>query len=67
MLFTVLFSLFGCKNQKENKAEIPPTVTTVETTEWHNIAVWGKQADIVETYVTKGKQIGIVGKLTHRT
>ena len=39
----------------------------VETTEWHNIAVWGKQADIVETYVTKGKQIGIVGKLTHRT
>ncbi|MEL6303164.1 MAG: single-stranded DNA-binding protein [Bacteroidota bacterium] len=38
----------------------------VESTEWHNVAVWGKQADIVETYVTKGKQIGIVGKLTHR-
>jgi len=39
----------------------------VENTEWHNVAAWGKLADIVETYVTKGKQIGVVGKLTHRT
>lgn len=38
----------------------------VENTEWHNIVVFGKTANIVESYVAKGKEIGIEGKLTHR-
>jgi single-strand DNA-binding protein len=39
----------------------------VETTEWHKVVAWGKTADIIEKYVTKGLQIGIEGKLTHRS
>lgn len=39
----------------------------VEQTEWHPVVAWGKTAEIIEKYVTKGKQIGIEGKLTHRS
>jgi len=39
----------------------------VEQTEWHRITAWGKVADIIEKYVTKGKEIAIEGKLTHRS
>ncbi|MDI1317683.1 single-stranded DNA-binding protein [Flavobacterium sp.] len=38
----------------------------VEQTEWHRVTAWGKVADIIEKYVTKGKEIAIEGKLTHR-
>ncbi len=33
-------------------------------TNWHNIVAWGKTADIIEKYVSKGKEIAIEGKLT---
>ena len=39
----------------------------VEKTEWHRVTAWGKTADIIEKYVTKGKEIAIEGKLTHRS
>ena len=39
----------------------------VEQTEWHRIVAWGKTADIIEKYVTKGREIAIEGKLTHRS
>ncbi|HEY6144205.1 MAG TPA: single-stranded DNA-binding protein [Flavobacterium sp.] len=39
----------------------------VEQTEWHKVVAWGKTAEIIEKYVTKGKEIGIEGKLTHRS
>lgn len=39
----------------------------VEKTEWHRVTAWGKTAEIVEKYVTKGKEIAIEGKLTHRS
>jgi single-strand DNA-binding protein len=39
----------------------------VEQTEWHRITAWGKTAEIIEKYVTKGKEIAIEGKLTHRS
>ena len=39
----------------------------VEQTQWHRVTAWGKTADIIEKYVTKGKEIGIEGKLTHRS
>jgi single-strand DNA-binding protein len=36
-------------------------------THWHNIVAWGKTADIIEKFVTKGKEIAIEGKLTSRS
>ena len=39
----------------------------VENTEWHRNSAWGKTAAIIEKYVTKGKEIAIEGKLTHRS
>ena len=39
----------------------------VEDTQWHNVVAWGKTAEIVETYLTKGKQVAVEGKLVHRT
>lgn len=39
----------------------------VTNTEWHTVIGWGKLADIIEGYVTKGKEIAIEGKLTSRS
>ena len=39
----------------------------VEQTEWHRVTAWGKTAEIIEKFVTKGKEIAIEGKLTHRS
>jgi single-strand DNA-binding protein len=39
----------------------------VEQTEWHRVVAWGKTAEIIEKFVTKGKEIAIEGKLTHRS
>jgi len=38
----------------------------VEQTEWHRITAWGKTAEIIEKYVSKGKEIAIEGKLSYR-
>lgn len=35
----------------------------VESTEWHNISIWGKQAEFVEKYVTSGCQLYVEGKI----
>lgn len=39
----------------------------VEETQWHHIVAWGKTAEIVENFLTKGKQVAIDGKLVHRS
>ncbi len=39
----------------------------VEKTEWHRITAWGKTAEIIEKHVTKGKEIAIEGKLSHKS
>jgi single-strand DNA-binding protein len=39
----------------------------VEQTQWHRVTAWGKTAEIIERYVSKGKEIAIEGKLTHRS
>ena len=39
----------------------------VTDTQWHNIIAWGKTAQIVEKFITKGKEVAIEGKLTTRT
>ncbi len=46
------------KNEKGEK---------VEETQWHNLVVWDKQADIAIQYLQKGSEIAIEGKLTSRS
>lgn len=37
-----------------------------ENTEWHNIVIWGKLAEIVEKYVKKGDLLYVEGETRHR-
>lgn len=37
-----------------------------EETQWHNIKVWGRQAEIAQQYLKKGRQIYVEGRLEHR-
>ncbi|AXT62806.1 single-stranded DNA-binding protein [Aquimarina sp. AD10] len=39
----------------------------ITDTQWHNIVAWGKTADIIEKYVSKGQELAIEGKLTSRS
>ncbi|SHE57982.1 single-strand binding protein [Psychroflexus salarius] len=39
----------------------------VTSTDWHNIVAWGKTADIIEKYVTKGREVIVRGKLSSRS
>jgi single-strand DNA-binding protein len=57
----VSFTLATNESYKNDKGE------KVEQTEWHRVSAWGKTADVIEKFVTKGKEIAIEGKLTHRS
>jgi single-strand DNA-binding protein len=37
-----------------------------EKTEWHKIVLWGKQAESLQQYLVKGKQIYVEGRLQTR-
>jgi single-strand DNA-binding protein len=39
----------------------------IEDTQWHRIKAWGKVAEIIEKYVSKGKEICVEGKLTYNS
>jgi single-strand DNA-binding protein len=39
----------------------------VENTQWHNVIMWGKLAEIAEKYVVKGKEVAVEGKLVNRS
>jgi len=55
------FSIATNESYKNSKGE------KVTDTQWHNIVAWGKTAELIESYVPKGKEIGIEGKLTSRS
>ncbi len=38
-----------------------------EVTEWHNIVVWGRNAEVVEKYVRKGATLYIEGSIRSRS
>lgn len=38
-----------------------------EVTDWHNIVIWGKLAEVAEKYLKKGDMVYIEGKLKTRT
>lgn len=39
----------------------------ITDTQWHNVVAWGKTAEIVESYLTKGNEVAVEGKLIHRS
>ena len=45
----------------QNGTQVP------ERTEWHNIVVWRKQAEVVEKYVHKGDKLYVEGKILSRS
>lgn len=38
----------------------------ITDTQWHNMVVWGKLAEIAKNYLKKGSEIAIEGKLSSR-
>ncbi len=54
------FSLATSDNYKNGDGE------RVEETQWHNIVVWGKLAEIASDYLKKGNEVALEGKLIHR-
>ena len=38
----------------------------ITETQWHNVIAWGKTAEIVEKYFTKGIEVMVEGKLINR-
>ena len=39
----------------------------VTDTQWHNIVAWNKTAELAESFLEKGKEVAIEGKLTTRS
>lgn len=39
----------------------------VKDTQWHFVVAWGRVADVIEKYLTKGSEVAIEGKLTTRS
>jgi single-strand DNA-binding protein len=39
----------------------------ITETQWHNIAAWGKQADLAQKLFEKGSKVSVEGKLTTRS
>ncbi|WP_420579654.1 single-stranded DNA-binding protein [Reichenbachiella sp.] len=54
------FSLATNETYYNNKGE------KVEDTQWHNIVAWGKKAETIDSYLKKGSEIAIQGKLVNR-
>src|SRR5258708_24774191 len=38
-----------------------------EETDWHNLVIWGKQAESLTPYLTKGSRIYVEGRIKNRT
>ena len=54
------FSIATSDTYKNSKGE------KVEDTQWHNLVIWGKLADVADKYLKKGSEVAIEGKLVHR-
>jgi len=38
-----------------------------DETTWHNIVVWGRQAEVIKEYMSKGRQIYLEGRIANRS
>lgn len=55
------FSLATTEKTKDKSGELK------ELTEWHNIVIWGKLADVAQKYLTKGSQVLVEGKISYKS
>lgn len=55
------FSMATTDTYKNAKGE------NVKDTQWHNVVIWGKLADVAGKYLKKGNEVAVEGKLVHRT
>lgn len=51
------FSMATSESYRNQKGE------KITETQWHNLIIWGKLAEVAEKYLKKGKQIAVEGKL----
>lgn len=54
------FSLATTESYKNEQGE------KVSETQWHNLVVWGKLAEIAGKFLDKGKEVAVEGKLVTR-
>lgn len=54
------FSIATTDSYKNPKGE------KVEDTQWHNVIIWGKLADVAGKFLKKGTEVCVEGKLVHR-
>ncbi len=57
----VRLTLATSENYKSTSGE------KVADTQWHNLILWGKQADVAEKYLHKGSELAIEGRITYRS
>jgi len=55
------FSMATNRRWKDKNGEMQ------DETEWHNIVVWGKTAENLTQYLTKGRQVYVEGRIKSRT
>jgi len=60
-LIVAKFGLATTESYKDEKGE------KQQVTEWHNIVLWNKQAEMVGKYLKKGSKIYLEGKLKTRS
>lgn len=53
------FSLATSESYKKNGEKVTDTI-------WHSLVFWGKQCDVIKSYVHKGDQLLVEGKIVTR-
>jgi single-strand DNA-binding protein len=61
------FSLATSRKVPEGPVEEGVEPTLREETDWHNIVVWGRQAEVCFQYLRKGRTIYVEGSIRKRT
>lgn len=55
------FSIATNESYRNSKGE------KITDTQWHTVVAWGHNAKLAESYLVKGKEIALEGKLTSRS
>ncbi len=55
------FTLATSRRYKDKSGEVQ------DETEWHNIVLWGKSAENLTQYLTKGRKVYVEGRIRTRT